>query len=243
MTEKALLIDTSRCIGCRGCQVACKQWNQLGVEVTTQAGTHQNPPDLSSTCYKLVRFNDFEDREGVKWHFFPDQCRHCIVPPCKDVADALGKEKTITIDPATGAVLFARDVKVSPQEFADIRDACPFNIPRYDPTTQVMSKCTMCIDRIANGLVPACVKACPTGAMSFGDWEAMVQKGLKRQHELKARFPKAQVLNSEDVRVLFLVVDEPETYHHFAMGREERGMTRSVAMKKLVRPFTGWLST
>ena len=65
MAEKAFLIDTSKCIGCRGCQVACKQWNQLGVQVTTQTGTHQNPPDLSATCYKLVRFNDFEDREGV----------------------------------------------------------------------------------------------------------------------------------------------------------------------------------
>jgi len=241
MVEKAFLIDTSKCIGCRGCQIACKQWNQLGVQMTTQTGTHQNPPDLSATCYKLVRFNDFEDREGVKWYFFPDQCRHCIAPPCKDAADALGKENAITIDLDTGGVLFAKDVKVSPQEFKDIRDACPFNIPRYNSAAQVMSKCTMCIDRVANGLVPACVKACPTGAMSFGNWETMVRKGFKRQNELKARFPRAQLLNAEDVRTLFLVVDEPEAYYRFAKGTEAHGITRSVAMKKLLRPLTDWL--
>ena len=86
--SKAILIDTTRCTACRGCQVGCKQWHNLPANRTYQMGTHQNPPDLNPFNFKLVRFNEHEQKDGtVVWNFFPDQCRHCVTPICKDVAD------------------------------------------------------------------------------------------------------------------------------------------------------------
>ena len=85
---KAFLIDTTRCTACRGCQVACKEWHDLPANSTKQRGSHQNPPDLNPRNLKIVRFHEHLDARGnVVWNFFPDQCRHCLTPICKDVAD------------------------------------------------------------------------------------------------------------------------------------------------------------
>ena len=102
---KSFLIDTTRCTACRGCQMACKDWHNLPAIETKQTGTHQNPPDLNPCNYKLVRFHEHKDENGrVVWNFFPDQCRHCIYPVCKDVAD-MAVPGAIIQDKETGAVL------------------------------------------------------------------------------------------------------------------------------------------
>jgi formate dehydrogenase iron-sulfur subunit len=76
---KAFFIDTSRCTACRGCQIACKEWNELPPTRPSSAATHQNPPDLNVNNYKLVRFSEhMPGWRAVRWYFFPDQCRHCI---------------------------------------------------------------------------------------------------------------------------------------------------------------------
>ena len=87
MAGKSVLIDVSKCIGCRGCQVACKQWNELPAEKTKNHGSYQNPPDLSGMTYTIVRFKELSQGGEVKWNFFKDQCRHCVDPPCKMAAD------------------------------------------------------------------------------------------------------------------------------------------------------------
>ena len=104
MSGYSFLVDTSRCTGCRGCQAACKQWNENGVTHTTQQGTYQNPPDLDASTFKLVRFSE-EKLPGhdPKSFFFPDQCRHCMYPLCKLVADEKAPG-SITIDSRTRAV-------------------------------------------------------------------------------------------------------------------------------------------
>jgi formate dehydrogenase iron-sulfur subunit len=187
--------------------------------------------------YKLVRFSEVVSGGELKWYFFPDQCRHCIAPPCKEIAEALGYKKAITQDAATGAVLFNPKVKVKQNDFEEIKDSCPYNIPRYDPTEMTMAKCTMCIDRVSNGLLPACVKACPTGTMNFGDRSEMLALANKRLKELKADYPKAQLLNAEDVRTIFLVIDDSEQYYEFAKNHDPLGITRLMAMKRLIRPL------
>ena len=78
----AFFIDTTRCTGCRACQVACKQWHNLPAEETTNRGTYQNPADLSFDTYKLVRMNETVIGGQLKWLFFQEQCRHCIEAPC-----------------------------------------------------------------------------------------------------------------------------------------------------------------
>ena len=73
---KSFLIDTTLCTGCRGCQIACKQWHDLPAEKTMNQGSYQNPMDLSFDTYKLVRMQEKEIDGKLRWVFFPDQCRH-----------------------------------------------------------------------------------------------------------------------------------------------------------------------
>ncbi|HDQ40335.1 MAG TPA: formate dehydrogenase, partial [Desulfonatronum sp.] len=105
MQGKTFFIDLTKCTACRGCQVACKQWKKLPAEETRNWGSHQNPKDLSYNTLKLVRFTEVvEDGKLKNWLFFPEQCRHCVNPPCKMVADNYDP-RAILQDPLTGAVI------------------------------------------------------------------------------------------------------------------------------------------
>ena len=215
--------------------MSCKQWNQRATEKTINRGSHQNPPDLSYNTWKLVRFSEIPG-EKVEWYFFPEQCRHCMAPPCKEVAD--GKVKgAIAQDEKTGAVIFNPKVKIKTADFKEIREACPYDIPRIHPTTAIMGKCTMCFDRTPEGLLPACVKTCPTGAMSFGDRKDMLEKANKRLEEVKGTYKEAMLANPDDVRAIYLLVDDPKKYHKFAVAGNTIGITRKMALKRLIQPL------
>lgn len=236
MADKSFFIDTTKCTACRGCQIACKQWNKNPGTKTIQRGTHQNPSDLSAHTFKLVRFSEVENPGGEpQWYFFPDQCRHCMAPPCKEVADAKVKGAIIH-DEATGAVIFNPKVKVKPEDFKEIREACPYDIPRISGAG-VMAKCTMCIDRIKEGMLPACVKTCPTGAMSFGDRKEILEKANRRLEEVKKKYKDAMLANPEDVRTIYLLADDPKKYHKFAVAENTFGITRKLALRRLFRPL------
>jgi len=230
---KAFFIDTTVCTGCRGCQVACKQWKKLPAEKTTNRGFYQNPEDLSFTTYKLVRMNEVEIEKKLQWLFFPDQCRHCVEPPCLEAA---GEPTAIYKDKATGAVLYT---KVTKDLDADaIIGSCPYNIPRKGPDGS-LAKCDMCIDRVSNGLLPACVETCPTGAMNFGEYKDMRVWAQARLAEAKRKFPKATLVNADTVRVIYLTAFEPTSYWQYAIAEQrEVDITRAVAMRQLFKPFT-----
>jgi len=236
MADKSFFIDTTKCTACRGCQIACKQWNKNPGTKTFQRGNHQNPPDLSASTFKLVRFNEVEVPGGEpKWYFFPDQCRHCMSPPCKEVAD--GKAKGAIIhDEKTGAVIFNPKVKIKPGDFKEVREACPYDIPRISGAG-IMAKCTMCFERIKEGMLPACVKTCPTGAMNFGDRKEILEKANKRLLEVKEIYKDALLANPDDVRVIFLITDDPKKYHKFAVAENTIGITRKMALKRLFQPL------
>lgn len=236
MAGKTFFIDTTKCTACRGCQIACKQWNMNPATKTTQKGSHQNPEDLSFSTFKLVRFSELEENEKPVWYFFADQCRHCLEPPCMYTAQSLGV-KAIIRDEATGAVLYDPKVKVKAADAKTIRESCPWNIPRWDQKTTGMAKCTMCIDRVKEGLLPACVKTCPTGTMNFGERAKMLEMANKRLQEVKAKYPKAQLLNAEIVRTIYLVIDDPQKYHKFASAEDAEEITSIAAIKKLIRPL------
>jgi formate dehydrogenase iron-sulfur subunit len=237
MTEgKSFFIDTTKCTACRGCQIACKQWNRRPTEKTINWGSHQNPRDLSFNTWKLVRFSEVAG-EKVNWYFFPDQCRHCVQPPCKEVADGKAKGAIIQ-DEKTGAVVFSPKVKVKPADFKEIREACPYDIPRFHSTAGVMGKCTMCFDRIKEGLLPACAKTCPTGAMNFGDRKEMLEKANKRLAEVKGTYKDAMLANPDDVRVIYLLAVDPKSYHKFAVAENTIGITRKMALRRLFQPLS-----
>lgn len=233
MAGKSFLIDTSRCTACRGCQIACKNWNQNGVEPTKNVGSHQNPPDLNGSTFKLVRFSEHMGKDNKPvWLFFADQCRHCLEPPCKDVIEGYADDGVVQ-DEATGAVVYLPGSSKAP--FEEVRESCPYNIPRQAADGRLV-KCTMCIDRVANGLIPACVKTCPTGAMNFGDRDAMLALGKERLAKVQKMYPKAKLLDADQVRTIFLVTDEPKLYHEFAVAGLAPGISRKLALRKLFRP-------
>jgi formate dehydrogenase iron-sulfur subunit len=230
---KAFFIDTTVCTACRGCQVACKQWKGLPAEKTVNRGSFQNPEDLSFTTYKLVRMNEAEIDGKLRWLFFPDQCRHCIEPPCLEAA---GEPSAVFRHRATGAVIFTKVTKELDTD--SIIDSCPYNIPRKGPDGS-LAKCDMCLDRVSHGLLPACVKACPTGTMNFGDYKDMRMYAQARLTEVRHKFPEATLINADSLRVLYLTAFKPHVYWDYAMAEHRApGVTRAVAMQQLFRPLT-----
>lgn len=237
MEGKSFFIDLTKCTACRGCQIACKQWHKLPAEKTHNWGSHQNPKDLSFITYKLVRMQEVVEKGQLKaWLFFPEQCRHCVEPPCKQVAD-MTDEQAILQDPLTGAVIYTERTKNL--DFEEIRSACPYNIPRQDPKSKIISKCDMCLDRVHNGLVPACVKTCPTGAMNFGDREKMLELAKKRLKEVKAIYPEASLGDMQDVRVIYLFQTKPQAYYTYAVASlsSPKNYTRKEMLAKLFSPL------
>lgn len=231
--HKAIFIDTTLCTACRGCQVACKQWHDLPAEETVNRGTYENPPDLSFSTYKLVRMREEEIDGKLEWLFFPEQCRHCVEAPCLETAD---DENAIYQDSQTGAILYSAETKNLDQDA--IIESCPYNIPRK-AVDGTIAKCDLCNDRVHNGLKPACVTTCPTGAMQFGDREEMLAMANKRLAEIKAKYPKAKLLDPDDVNVIYLVTQDPALYTEYAVASAStRGISRQVAIRKMMKPFT-----
>jgi formate dehydrogenase iron-sulfur subunit len=233
---KSIFIDTSRCTACRGCQLACKEWNELAPNATKQRGTHQNPPDLNVNNYKLVRFSEHMVDGAPAWYFFPDQCRHCIDAPCKAVADSFD-EGAIYVDEATGAVVYTEKTAAI-EGITDANELCPYNVPRRDVATGQWTKCTMCFDRISKGLVPACVKVCPTGTMKYGNRDEMLKLAEKRLAEIKKTNPGATLTNPNSTNVFFLLLDEPGKYYEFSVVQaSEHLLDRKSFLAKLAKPL------
>jgi formate dehydrogenase iron-sulfur subunit len=235
--SKSFLIDTTLCTACRGCQVACKQWHDLPAEHTVNRGTYQNPADLSFDTYKLVRMREEVVDGKLRWLFFPDQCRHCIEPPCQDTA---GYPEAIFTEAATGAVIYTAITREL--NAAEIRESCPYDIPRK-AEEGTLAKCDMCSDRVENGLLPACVKVCPTGAMNFGDRDDILELAQKRLAIAKKKYPKAMLLDPDDVRTIYLVGFNPNLYHDKAVASaDHHGITRQAALRKMFRPLSDIVS-
>jgi formate dehydrogenase iron-sulfur subunit len=175
----AKLVDTSTCIGCKACEVACQEWNDLPAETTVQLGTYQTMPETSPNFWNLIRFNEVEMDGSLKWLMRKDQCMHCDDAGCLKAC------------PAPGAIVQYNNGVVDFQQENCIGcgyciTGCPFNVPKLSKTTKKVYKCTLCVDRVAVGLEPACIKSCPTGCLTFGTKEHMVQKAEARVSQLKA---------------------------------------------------------
>ena len=230
---KSFFIDTSRCTACRGCQIACKEWNELPANKTRQWGSHQNPPDLNANNYKLVRFREYLVKETISWYFFQDQCRHCLEPPCKDAIESY-VDGAVIKDKETGAVVYNNKTKKAP--FEEVRASCPYNIPRQAVDGSIV-KCTMCNERVTRGLLPACVKVCPTGTMNFGERQEMLDLARKRLAEVQKTHPKALLADAESVSVIYLLVDEPMKYHQFAVAQRSGDLSRKQFLAQTFAPI------
>ncbi|MCK4473312.1 MAG: 4Fe-4S dicluster domain-containing protein, partial [Anaerolineae bacterium] len=162
---KALLIDVSKCIACRACQVACKAWNDLPGEVTVCLGCYDNPHDLSPDTWNRIAFWEIERSGKLDWVFRPVRCMHCADAPCVRVCPTGALYKDL--------LGFTAYDESKCNGCGYCTQFCPYDIPRLKEADLwgkgKATKCTFCQDRAINGLIPACAKSCPTGAIKYGD--------------------------------------------------------------------------
>jgi formate dehydrogenase iron-sulfur subunit len=220
--------DTTVCIGCKACQVACKQWNDLPAETAAVPGGTPAPPgrislplsgdsydntrSLSDVNWRHVKFIErfSEDRSEAAWLMMSDVCKHCVDAPCLDVCP-------------TGAILRTEFDTVYINEPAcngcrDCVSACPFGVIHMSRTTGVAQKCTFCYDRLKKGLTPACAQACPTESIRFGPIKELRKKAAARVAQLHGQGrTKAHLYGADDkilggLNAFYLLEDTPETY-------------------------------
>jgi formate dehydrogenase iron-sulfur subunit len=194
VAQVAKLIDESKCIGCKACQVACMNWNDLRDEVGSNIGVYDNPSDLTPTSWTVMKFFEVEPTPGkLEWLIRKDGCMHCEDPGCLKACPSPGA----IVKHANGIVDFVSEHCIG---CGYCVKGCPFDVPRISEKDNKAYKCTLCSDRVNVGLEPACVKTCPTGAITFGAKEDMVAYGEKRAGELKERgFAQAALYNPAGV--------------------------------------------
>lgn len=186
--SKAFLTDTTKCIGCRGCQVACKEWNGLPAGKAEFLGSYENPRHLSATSWRKVRFVEPESGD-VRWSFLSDSCKHCSEANCLAACPTGAIYRT-----QTGAVV-VNDDRCNGCRYCVA--ACPYKVMGFNEATGRVAKCTLCADRVEAGLNPACATSCPTGALVYGERELMLKNARARVEELGAKQGKKARLYGE----------------------------------------------
>jgi formate dehydrogenase iron-sulfur subunit len=209
--EVAKLIDISKCIGCKACQSACMEWNDLRGAVGENSGSYDNPKDLSESSWTVMRFFETEPQGHLEWLIRKDGCMHCADPGCLKACPAPGA----IVQYANGIVDFHEENCIG---CGYCVAGCPFDIPRISKKDSKAYKCTLCSDRVAVGLEPACIKTCPTGALVFGSKEDMIEHASERIADLKERgFQNAGLYDPAGVggtHVMYVLqhADRPELY-------------------------------
>ena len=209
--QVAKLIDTTLCIGCKACEVACQEWNDQEFTLGTFGGTYQTMPQLEHNFWNLIKFNERETDAGMSWLMAKFQCMHCADAGCMAACPAPGAINRLD----NGTVDFNHDNCIG---CGYCITGCPFNIPRLSPVTQKVSKCTLCSDRVAFDQEPACSKACPTKAIVFGTKEEMIHHAEERITDLKSRgFENAGLYDPQGVggtHVMYVLhhADQPQLY-------------------------------
>jgi formate dehydrogenase iron-sulfur subunit len=208
--------DTSVCIGCKACEVACKAWNELPGNEPTFGDGYDNTGSLDAQNWRHVQFIDrvpdspATAGQGKAWLMMSDVCKHCQRASCLEVCP-------------TGAIIRTEfdTVFIQPDVCNGCRDciaACPYGVIEMDADTKVAQKCTLCYDRLQGGLEPACASACPTQSIQFGPVIELRERAQQRLDVLHEQgVAEAQLYGADDsvyggLNAFFLLMDKPETY-------------------------------
>jgi len=232
IAEVSMLIDVSKCMGCRGCQVACKQWNQHAGEKTSFTGTYQNPPRLSANTWTLIQFIEPEDyNENPRWLFRKQQCHHCVDAPCEQVCPTGAIKKL-----ENGIVYINQNICTGCKYCVEV---CPFDIPQFDRDSGTVRKCWMCLDRVKNGLKPACVTACPTGAVSFGSRIGMLAVARERKNILEKQGFSTRIYGENELGGQHVICLLPEKASIYGLPETPRKPTEKIFWRWLLGVIPG----
>jgi formate dehydrogenase iron-sulfur subunit len=213
--------DTTVCIGCKACEVACKNWNGLsardGGAQPMSGDSYDNTRTLDGEHWRHVKFIEqfSEDRSQGRWLMMSDVCKHCVQAGCLEVCPTNAIIRT-----EFDTVVIQADVC---NGCRDCIAACPFGVIEVNPVNNTAMKCTLCYDRMQNGLVPACAQACPTASIQFGPIAELRELGAARVEQLNTQSrdagrPEDAYLYGADDSIVgglnsfYLLIDEPEVY-------------------------------
>ena len=208
--------DTTVCIGCKACEVACKEWNPLpatnGGRATLSGDSYDNTRRLDGIHWRHVKFIEqfAPDRRDGRWLMMSDVCKHCQQASCLEVC------------PTNAIVRTEFDTVLIQQSVCngcrDCISACPYGVIGFNEKTGTAQKCTLCYDRMRAGMTPACAQACPTTSINFGTIRELKQKAQARVEQLHGRGERGAYLYGADEKMLgglnsfYLLVDKPEVY-------------------------------
>jgi formate dehydrogenase iron-sulfur subunit len=216
--------DTSLCIGCKACEVACKEWNEIPEDGLDWTGhSHDNTGGLGADSWRHVAF--IEQRAPIgehepnvqrgdgdfRWLMASDVCKHCTHAACLDVCPTGAIFRT-----EFGTVVVQQDVC---NGCGYCVPACPYGVLDKRAEDGRIFKCTLCYDRLGEGQEPACAKACPTDSIQFGELEELRVRAAGRVERLHEAGVVQARLYGEDPAdgvggdgAFFLLLDEPEVY-------------------------------
>lgn len=242
MPAMGFYTDTTVCIGCKACQVACHQWNDLPAELDAQpegpdnpgqtrpltGNSYDNTGSLSAVNWRHVKFIEKSaisggtasylptdpNRDNLQWMMMSDVCKHCVNAPCLEVCP-------------TGAIMRTEFDSVYIQQDVcngcrNCVGACPFGVIHMSGENNegkgTAKKCTLCYDRMQNGLTPACAQACPTSSIQFGPIDELKNRAAARVQQLQSQgFKEARLYGADEtvlggLNAFYLLMDEPEVY-------------------------------
>jgi formate dehydrogenase iron-sulfur subunit len=221
MPISAFLTDASLCIGCKACEVACKEWNELPDDGFSWSGnSYDNTRALGASTWRHVLFLEQKQpmgsqlagiNEPFRWQFLSDVCKHCANAGCLEACPTGSIVRT-----EVGSVFVQPDI-CNGCGYCVV--SCPFGVIEKRPEDGRAFKCTFCYDRQKAGLIPACAKACPTESIQFGDLEVLRQRGKKRVQDLQERgYSDARIYDPEETSVggihaFSIILGEPEAYN------------------------------
>ncbi|AOM82090.1 4Fe-4S dicluster domain-containing protein [Salisediminibacterium beveridgei] len=232
----AKLVDVTRCDACRACQVACKNWNDLPMDVSEYGGSYQSHEKVNGKTWNVLQMKEYENGSGFEWLFRHSACFHCEDAACEKVCPE-GAISTTDM----GSVVIDQEKCVGCSYCVQ---NCPFDIVELaeytngdGETVERAQKCTMCDDRIHNGLQPACADICHMDAIVFGTKEEMKELAQKRLAQVQDRYPNAQIYDPEGVggtHTFYLLAEEPEAYD---LPRDPKVPTSAVVWKDYAQPM------